>query len=164
MLRLPLTFRRWRRFSSIVKANLVRLCAVILGLVVFAAAQDLSPAFLGSKAPLLMIFGCLAGIPASIGAGLFTDALGGLPFGCSAVFFAVTAQGVRMAGRAMAITIVIASAAIYQLWIAMWSEGGDTLLAMAGALMSATVITPVMCALMRLVRRRIGIDSRMEAS
>ena len=82
------------------KTDLTRICAVLLGLVVFAAAQDLSPTLFGTKAPLLLVFGCLAGVPAAIGAGLFADALGGLPFGCSAVFFALAALLVRAAKRA----------------------------------------------------------------
>ena len=145
------------------RGNLAKVCAAILGLVVFAAGQDLSPAFLGAKAPFLLIFGCLAGVPAAIGAGLFADALGGLPFGCSAVFFALAAQGARMA-KPMAIAVIIASAAIYQLWVTLWSDGGNTALAVTGAVASTSIITPFMCALMRLARRRIGIDSRPEVT
>ena len=145
------------------RSKLAKVCSAILGLVVFAAVQDLSPAFLGAKAPFLLVFGCLAGVPAAIGAGLFTDALGGLPFGCSAVFFALAAQGARMA-KPLAIAVIIAAAALYQLWVALWGDGGSTALAVAGAIASTAIITPLMCALMRLARRRIGIDDITEAA
>ena len=58
------------------KAEIARICAAVLGLVVFASVQDLSPSFFGVKAPFLLVFGCFAGIPTAICAGLFADALG----------------------------------------------------------------------------------------
>ena len=104
------------------KADLTRLCAALFGLVVCAAAQDLAPTLLGAKPPLLLLFGCLAGIPTAIGAGLFTDALGGLPFGCSALFFLAVALFVRLA-RPAALVGVMLAAGLYQLWIALWGGG-----------------------------------------
>ena len=141
------------------KANLTRICAALLGLVVCAAAQDISPAILGAKPPFLLVFGCFAGIPAAIGAGLFADALGGLPFGCSAVFYAIAALAARLA-RSMSIGVAILAAVAYQLWIALWSDGGRTAHALAGALAAAAILAPVASALVRLARRRIGLDIR----
>jgi hypothetical protein len=142
-----------------VRANLVKVCAVLLGLVVCAAAQDLSPTFLGAKPPFLLVFGCFAGIPAAVGAGLFTDALGGLPFGCSAVFYALSALLARLL-RNMAIAVVFLAATVYQLWVALWSEGGDTLHTFSGAAIAAAVLSPLASAAIRLVRRRIGLNAQ----
>ena len=158
----PSIFLRWRRSSSIVRANLAKACAVLLGLVVCAAAQDLSPAILGVKPPFLLVFGCFAGIPAAVGAGLFTDALGGLPFGCSAVFYAISALLARLLGS-IAIAIAILAAAVYQLWIALWNDGGDTLYTLSGAVIAAAALSPLMFAAVRLARRRIGLDAGEEA-
>ena len=145
------------------KANLARVCAVLLGLVVCAAAQDLSPAVLGAKPPFLLAFGCFAGIPAAIGAGLFADALGGLPFGCSAAFYAFAAIFARLA-KSMSIAAAIISAAVYQLWIDLWSRSGNTISALAGTLIAAAVISPLMFAAARRARRNIGIDIQKEAA
>ena len=145
------------------KADLARLCAALLGLVVCAAAQDLAPTLLGAKPPLLLLFGCLAGIPAAIGAGLFTDALGALPFGCSALFFLAVALFVRFV-RPAALVGVMLAAGLYQLWIALW--GGTTLSprSLLGAWAAAAVLAPFLQALLRLARRRIGIDVKGDAS
>ena len=139
------------------KADLTRLCAALLGLVVCAAAQDLAPTLLGAKPPLLLIFGCLAGIPTAIVAGLFTDALGALPFGCSALFFLAVALFVRLV-RPAALVGVMLAAGLYQLWIALWGDAALSLRAFLGALAAAIVLAPFLQALIRLARRRIGID------
>ena len=143
------------------RANLVKVCAVLLGLIVCAAAQDLSPTLLGVKPPFLLVFGCVAGIPAAVGAGLFTDALGGLPFGCSAVFYALSALLTRLL-RPMAVVIVLLAAAVYQLWVALWRVGDDTLYAFSGAALAAAVLSPLASVAIRLARRRIGLDAREE--
>ena len=145
------------------KADLSRLCAALLGLVVCAAAQDLAPTLLGAKPPLLLLFGCLAGIPAAIGAGLFTDALGNLPFGCSALFFLVVALFVRLV-RPAALVGVMLAAGLYQFWIALWGDAAFSLRALLGALATAAVLAPFMQALLRLARRRIGIDVKGDTS
>lgn len=139
------------------KADLTRLCAALLGLVVCAAAQDLAPTLFGAKPPLLLLFGCLAGIPTAIGAGLFTDALGALPFGCSALFFLAVALFVRLV-RPAALVGVMLAAGLYQLWIALWGDAALSLRAFLGALAAAIVLAPFLQALIRLARRRIGID------
>ena len=141
------------------KADLSRLCAALLGLVVCAAAQDLAPALLGAKPPLLLLFGCLAGIPTAIGAGLFTDALGGLPFGCSALFFLAVALFVRLV-RPAALVGVMLAAGLYQRWIALWGGTVFSPRPLLGALAAAAVLAPFMLALLRLARRRIGIDMK----
>ena len=158
---LPWIFRRLRRYSSGVRAELTKICAVLLGLVVCAAAQDMSPAVFGAKPPFLLMFGCFAGIPAGIGAGLFTDALGGLPFGCSAVFCAMAALVVR-ALKSFAIPAAVLAAVAYQLWITLWGGGGNALRAMPGALLASALLAPATLAFIRLARRRIGIDARKE--
>ena len=145
------------------KADLVRLCAALLGLVVCAAAQDLAPTLLGAKPPLLLIFGCLAGIPTAIVAGLFTDALGALPFGCSALFFLAVALFVRLV-RPAALVGVMLAAGLYQLWIALWGGTALPLRALLGALAAAAILAPFLQALLRLSRRRIGIDVKGDAS
>ena len=145
------------------KADLTRLCAALLGLVVCAAAQDLAPTLFGAKPPLLLLFGCLAGIPTAIGAGLFTDALGALPFGCSALFFLAVALFVRLA-RPAALVGVMLAAGLYQLWIALWGDAALSLRAFLGALAAAIVLAPFLQALIRLARRRIGIDVKGDAA
>ena len=145
------------------KTDFARLCAALLGLVVCAAAQDLAPTLLGAKPPLLLIFGCLAGIPTAIVAGLFTDALGALPFGCSALFFLAVALFVRLV-RPAALVGVMLAAGFYQLWIALWSDAALSLRALLGALAAAAVLAPFMQALLRLARRRIGIDVKGDAA
>jgi predicted MFS family arabinose efflux permease len=102
-----------------VRTEAAKICAALLGLVVCAAAQDLAPCILGAKPPVLLLFGCCAGIPAAIGAGLFADALGGLPFGCSAFFYAVAALAVRFLPRSLAIITAILFAAA-ALFTALW--------------------------------------------
>ena len=81
-----------------------------------------SPAIYGAKPPLLLVFGCIAGAPVAVAAGLFADALGGLPFGCSAVFFLAAALLSRFL-RPFAFPAAIISAALYQIWLGIW--GGD---------------------------------------
>ena len=139
------------------KTDLTRICAVLLGLVVFAAAQDLSPTLFGTKAPLLLVFGCLAGVPAAIGAGLFADALGGLPFGCSAVFFALAALLARAAKRAPVVAVT-AVAGLYPLWLALWDGRAFAWASVAAAALFALPLAPLMAALLRLARRRIGLN------
>ena len=155
-------FPRWRRFSSIVRTDLTKTCAALLGLIVCAAMQDLSPTILGVKPPFLLIFGCFAGIPTAVGAGLFTDALGGLPFGCSAVFYAVTALLARLL-KAMAMAVAILAAVVYQLWVALWSDGGNTMCSLSGAAITAVLLSPLAFAVVQTVRRRIGLDTEKEA-
>ena len=145
------------------KADLVRLCAVLLGLVACAAAQDLAPTLFGAKPPLLLVFGCLAGIPTAIAAGLFTDALGALPFGCSALFFLAVALFVRFV-RPAALLGVMLAAGLYQFWIALWGDAVLSLRSLLGALAAAVVLAPLMLALLRLARRRIGIDVKGDTS
>ena len=145
------------------KADLVRLCAALLGLVVCAAAQDLAPTLFGAKPPLLLIFGCLAGIPTAIVAGLFTDALGALPFGCSALFFLAVALFVRFV-RPAALVGVMLAAGLYQLWVALWGDAAVSLRPLLGALAMAAVLAPFLLALLRLARRRIGIDVKGDTS
>lgn len=141
------------------KAELSRICAVLLGLVLCAAAQDLSPTLFGAKPPLLLMFGCFAGIPAAIGAGLFVDALSELPFGCSPAVFALAALAVRFSGPA-AIVAAVASAVAYQLWLAPWSASGFSPAALAGATVFAVPFAPLTKSALHLARRRIGIDRK----
>jgi len=142
-----------------VRTELARLCAALLGLVVFAAAQDLAPTVLGAKPPLLLVFGCLAGIPAAIGAGLFADALGAMPFGCSALFFLVVALFARLV-RPAALAGVMLAAGLYQLWIALWGDTAISVRAPMSAFAMAVLLAPLLRALLQLARRRIGIDAR----
>lgn len=142
------------------KTEFAKICAALLGLVVCAAVQDLSPCILGAKPPFLLLFGCCAGIPAAIGAGLFADALGGLPFGCSAVFYAIAALSVHFLSRPLAIAVAILAATVYQLWIALWGDGGHAVQTLAGTFAAAILLSPAMFALVDLARRRIGIDTQ----
>lgn len=144
------------------RTEFAKICAALFGLVVFAAVQDLFPCILGAKPPLLLLFGCCAGIPAAIGAGLFADALGGLPFGCSAVFYAIAAFAVRFLTRSLAITVTILAATIYQLWIALWGDDGHAAQTLAGAFATTGLLSPAMFALVDLARRHIGIDRLKE--
>ena len=145
------------------KADLARLCAALLGLVVCAAAQDLAPTVFGAKPPLLLVFGCLAGIPTAIVAGLFADALGAMPFGCSALFFLIAALFARLM-RSAALVGVMLAAGLYQLWIALWGDAAFSLRALLGALAAALVLAPFMRVFLQLAHRRIGIDVKGDMS
>lgn len=138
------------------RTEVVKICAAAMALVVLATAQDLSPLALGAKPPLLLVFGCIAGAPVAIGAGLFTDALSGLPFGCSAVFFFGVALLVRFI-KPFAFLTTIISAALYQTWIAMW--GGDVSMHSAYvAAAYAIILYPMAHWALRSVKRHAGID------
>ena len=145
------------------KIELVRFCAALLGLVVCAAAQDLAPTVFGAKPPLLLVFGCLAGIPTAIVAGLFADALGAMPFGCSALFFLIAALFARLM-RSAALVGVMLAAGLYQLWIALWGDAAFSLRALLGALAAALVLAPFMRVFLQLAHRRIGIDVKGDMS
>ena len=143
------------------RAETAKICAALLGLVVCAAAQDVAPAILGAKPPVLLAFGCFAGVPTAIASGLFVDALGGMPFGCSAVFFGLAALAARAAHRshiAVATAIVMASAGAHQIWIAMWGGGDASTGAVCVSAACAAVLAPIARAFVDLARRRIGID------
>lgn len=112
----------WRRYSYDVKTELVKSFAAFTGLLALAAAQDLAPTVFGAKPPLLLVFGCIAGAPVAVAAGLFVDALGGLPFGCSAIFFLAAALLSRFL-KPFAFLVAILSAALYQVWLGAW--GGN---------------------------------------
>ena len=139
------------------KTELTRICAALTALVLLAAAQDLAPVVFGTKPPLLLVFGCVAGAPAAIGAGLFTDALSGLPFGCSAMFFFGTALLVRFL-KPFALLTTIVSAAFYQLWMAMWGGDIPTHSAYAAAA-CAMILYPVAVHTLRAAKRHAGIDA-----
>lgn len=145
------------------KIELVRFCAALLGLVVCAAAQDLAPTVFGAKPPLLLVFGCLVGIPTAIVAGLFADALGAMPFGCSALFFLIAALFARLM-RSAALVGVMLAAGLYQLWIALWGDAAFSLRALLGALAAALVLAPFMRVFLQLAHRRIGIDVKGDMS
>ncbi len=142
------------------KTEITRLLAAILGVVACAAAQDVSPTMLGVKPPFLLAFGCFAGVPAAVIAGLFADALSGMPFGCSAAFFAAAALVVRFAlrGWPAKVAAAVAVAGAYQLWISLWYGSHATSRSFAGALLAAAVVAPALYAAMRIARRWIGID------
>lgn len=141
------------------KTELARICAAILGLVVCAAAQDLSPSVLGAKPPFLLAFGCLAGIPTAVIAGLFADSLGALPFGCSPIFFMAVAIPARLS-RTAAVAVVIAAAAMYQPWMSLWTDGKPPLAGALGALAAAVVLAPAADFVLGRARKIIGIDER----
>jgi len=146
-----------------VKTELTRICAALFGLVVCAGIQDMAPTVLGAKPPLLLVFGGLAGIPAAIGAGLFADALGGLPFGGSAFFFAVVALVVRLVGG-FSFVILALAAILYQAGIVLWCRGGMNVQQALGTFLFVAVLVPILSAVLRLARRRIGIDRKEAAA
>ncbi len=141
------------------KTDLVRACAAMLGIILFGAMQDMAPAFLAAKPPLLLSFSCIAGVPAALVAGLFADSLGCLPFGCSALFFLAVSVSVRIFRKA-AIPLTIASAGAFQLWLSMWSEASSSSRSVCGALLSAAVIAPAMAMFIRFAKRHIGIADK----
>lgn len=149
--------RHWRRFSYAVKTEIVKICAAVSALVVLAAAQDLSPLAFGAKPPLLFVLGCTAGAPVAIGAGLFADALSGLPFGCSAAFFLGAALLVRFL-KPFAFPVTVLSAALYQVWMSLW--GGDAPLQSAYAAAAyAAVLYHIAHLALRSVKRHAGIET-----
>ena len=139
------------------RTNLVKICAATVALMILAAVQDLSPAIFGAKPPLLLLFGCIAGVPAAIVAGLFTDALSDLPFGCSAVFYLAAALAVRFLKRSAFLAAVL-SAALYQAWLAMWGGGAPVRSAYA-AFAYAVALYPAACAMLVSAKRHIGIEA-----
>lgn len=152
------TFPHWRRFSYAVKTEIVKICAAVAGILALAAAQDLSPSAFGTKPPLLLVFGCIAGVPAAVAAGLFADALGGLPFGCSAAFFLAAALFTRFM-KSFAFPAAIVSAAMYQLWLLLWG-GNVPLHAIYATVVYAAIIFPAMQMAMSSAKLHTGIDMR----
>ena len=137
------------------KTELVKILAAFTGLLALAAAQDLSPAVFGAKPPLLLVFGCIAGAPAAVAAGLFADALGGLPFGCSAIFFLAAALLSRFL-KSFAFLVTILSAALYQVWLGIW--GGDAPFITAYvAFAYAAVLFPLVRKMFLSVKQHTGI-------
>ena len=139
------------------KTELTKICAALTALVILAAIQDFSPIVFGTKPPLLLVFGCVAGAPAAIGAGLFTDALSELPFGCSAMFYFGIALLVRFF-RPFALLITIVSAAFYQLWMMMWGCEVPAHSAYVTATF-AMILYPVAVIAFRAAKRHAGIDA-----
>ena len=150
--------RHWRRFSYAVKTEFVKICAAVAGIVALAAAQDLMPTALGTKPPFLLVFGCLSGAPASVAAGLFADALGGLPFGCSAAFFLTVTLLVRCL-KSFAFLVTAVSAAIYQIWLLVWGENVP-LHSMYAAAAYAVILFPVMRKAIISIKLHTGIDGQ----
>ena len=139
------------------KTELTKAAAAATGLVILAAAQDIFPVVFGAKPPFLLVFGCIAGIPTAIAAGLFADALSDLPFGCSALFFVAASLAARHLGAA-AYLATVAAAALYQLWLIAW--GGDMPVSSScTALAYAAILYPATCMAVRGAKRRAGIDS-----
>ena len=138
------------------KTETAKICAILLGLTAFAALQDLSGTVFGAKPPLLLVFGSFAGVPAAVVAGLFADALGDMPFGCSAALFATTAIFVRKAQAAATLT-VSAAAAIHGIWISAWG-GAVNLSTIAAGFLMAMLLSPVMSRFIENARKHIGIE------
>ena len=151
-------FPRWRRFSYAVKTEIVKICAAVAGILALAAAQDLFPSAFGTKPPLLLVFGCIAGVPAAVAAGLFADALGGLPFGCSAAFFLAAALLTRFL-KSFSFPVAIVSAAMYQIWLQLWG-GNVPLHTIYAAVIYAAILFPAMRMVMSSVKLHTGIDMR----
>lgn len=139
------------------KTESVKVCAALAALVVLAAAQDLAPVMFWTKPPLLLVFACIAGIPVAIAAGLFADALGAMPFGCSAALFVAAALAARHV-RPYAFLVTVASAAAYQLWIVMW--GGNIPVHSAYiAAAYAVILYPAAQKLFRSLKLHVGISA-----
>lgn len=88
--------------------------AAVAGLVILASLQDIVPAVHGAKPPFLLMFSCFAGVPTAVAAGLFADALSGISFGCSAVFYVAAALLVRYF-KPFAFPIAVVAAALHQI-------------------------------------------------
>ena len=140
------------------KTEIVKICAAVAGILALAAAQDLFPSAFGTKPPLLLVFGCIAGVPAAVAAGLFADALGGLPFGCSAAFFLAAALLTRFL-KSFSFPVAIVSAAMYQIWLLLWG-GNVPLHTIYAAVIYAAVLVPAMRMVMSSVKLHTGIDMR----
>jgi hypothetical protein len=141
-----------------VKTEIVKICAAVAGILALAAAQDLFPSSFGTKPPLLLVFGCIAGVPAAVAAGLFADALGGLPFGCSAAFFLAAALLTRFL-KSFSFPVAIVSAAMYQIWLLLWG-GNVPLHTIYAAVIYAAILFPAMRMVMSSVKLHTGIDMR----
>ena len=148
----------WRRYSYTVKTELVKIFAAFTGLLTIAAMQDLAPAMFGAKPPLLLMFGCIAGAPAAIAAGLFADALGGLPFGCSAIFFLAAALLSRFL-KPFAFLVAILSAALYQVWLGIWGGNAPFITAYV-AFAYAAVLFPLVRKTFLSVKLHTGIQQK----
>jgi hypothetical protein len=144
-----------------VKTEVAKICAILLGLVVFAAVQDMSGTVFGAKPPVLLVFGSFAGVPAAIAAGLFADALGDMPFGCSAALFALTAVCIRKA-PATAPFCVSSAAALHGIWISVWG-GAAGLPATAAGVSMALLLAPVMARFIEAMRKHAGLERIKES-
>ena len=139
------------------RTEAVKICALTAALVVLAAVQDLLPVVFGAKPPLLLVLGCICGVPAAACAGLFADALGGFPFGCSVAFFVVAAIVARLV-RSMALPITVIAAAVYHMWIVLWGGEIPATPAAYSAAVIAAFLYPAMKAVTAYVRIHSGID------
>ena len=142
------------------KTELVKVCAGISTLLFLAAVQDLAPVAFGAKPPLLLVFACIAGAPAAIAAGLFTDALGGLPFGCSAMFYLAVALLSRFF-RYFAFLVAVASAALYQGWLLLWGED-IPLHTVYIAVAYAIILFPLAQLVFLPAKKHLGIDASIK--
>ena len=138
------------------KTESVKICVTIAILIVLAAAQDMAPCAFAVKPPLLLVFGCTAGAPAAAAAGFFTDALGGLPFGCSAVFFVAAALLCRVS-KTLAFPAVVAAAGAYQVWLLLWG-GNVPLHSIYASVAYVCVLFPAAKAVFVPFKRHLGID------
>lgn len=100
------------------KTEIVRYAGLTAAILCAAALQDVMPPFLGVEPPILLVLSCAAGVPGAVLAGVFADALSGVPFGCHALFFAAAAAGVRITGIRLPVTL--AAAALLPFWLALW--------------------------------------------
>ncbi len=127
--------------------NFVQIVFTLAAVIVLAAAQDMLPAFCGTKAPLLMLFVLQSAfdeprrnlrqnerftlprwLPTAVLAGAFEDALSGFPAGCSMAFMPLAGLAARFmrstADGLPAALVGLASATVaaplHELWMAVW--------------------------------------------
>jgi hypothetical protein len=118
-----------------VQTRAVQITFTLICLVVAAAAQELVPAFGGTKAPVLALFAVYTAfrpsrrwMPVAVAAGAFEDALSGSPTPCctfftllaatGAHFFRPVALGLPPAGVGICAAMVVAP--VRELWLSIW--------------------------------------------
>lgn len=159
------------------KSKAVQIAALVLGLVAAASMQDLSPAAMGVKPPLVAIVVLFVALrmptPFSLAtafvAGLFVDALSGRPTFCATSLMPLLALGVRLyreipGERSIAAVGAVAAslgAVLGEAWIAVFGFAtGDAglFVRMCAAACIAAPIGAMLFALLPHLAKCIGLE------
>ena len=152
----------------------------LICLLVAAAAQELVPAFGGTKAPVLVLYALYAATrPArrwmvvALAAGAFEDALNGSPAPCCAFFSLLAATGAHFlrpfvsdlppAGAGAGIAMV--AAPVHELWLSIWGvlpPGCPTLVRFFASALPAAAAGALLFAALPAAERLAGLTVRLD--